>query len=90
VSYYQAEFLREEHTTIVPLYISYQLSDEKHNNEFCQVFHPSNREILTNRVFLKNPNHPSDKAYDFKDVFDAALTYFSSVRLHCAPAVLPS
>lgn len=82
------EVLREEHTAILPLYISYQLSDEEHN-EFCQVFHPANREILTNRLFLKNPNHPSDKAYNFKDVFDAALTYFSNVRLHCAPAVPP-
>ncbi len=42
VSYYQAEVLQEDHTTILLLYISYQLLDEEHNNEFCQVFHPAN------------------------------------------------
>ena len=77
MSYYWEFFERS-----IPLYTSHQLSDEEHNNESCQVFHPVDREILTNRLFLKNPNHPSDKAYDFKDIFDAALTYFLNVRLH--------
>ncbi len=66
----------------MPLYNSCQLSDKEHNDEFCQGFHPDNREILTNRLFAKNPNHPSDKAYNLKDILDAVQTYFSNVRLH--------
>jgi hypothetical protein len=74
VSYYR-EFLERS----MPLYNSRQLSDEERNDEFCQGFHPEDREILTNRLFAKNPNHPSDKAYDIKDVLEAAQTYFSNI-----------
>src|SRR6266851_303343 len=66
----------------MPLLDSHQLSNEERNKEFYQGFHQTDRENLNNRLYSKDPNHPTDKAYDLEAVFEVAQEYFSNARLH--------
>jgi len=54
----------------MPLLDSHQLSIEEHNEEFYQGFHQTDRETLNNCLYSKDPNHPTDKAYDLEAVFE--------------------
>ena len=66
----------------MPLLDSHQLSNEERNEEFDQGFHQTDRETLNNRLYSKDPNYPTDKAYDLEAVFEVAQEYFSNTRLH--------
>jgi hypothetical protein len=67
----------------MPLLDSHQLLNEERNEEFYQGFHQTDRETLNNRLYSKDPNYPTDKAYDLEAVFEVAQEYFSNARLHC-------
>ena len=64
------------------LYSSGELTDDKRNSEFFQGFHPDDQEVLANRLFSMNPKHPTDKPYAFKDILNAARTYFANKQFY--------
>ena len=65
-----------------PLLTARLLTNEDHNAEFFQGFHPKDREVLNNRLHAFRPNHPEDKAYELEDTFQVAQRYFSKNQFY--------
>ena len=77
IAYYQC-FLETSNC----LYSSGELTDDGQNSEFFQGFHPDDHKVLMNWLFSMNPKHPTDKPYTFKDILNAARTYFANKQFY--------
>ena len=51
---------------------SQQLSDEERNAEFFNGFHPRDRDIIYDKLFILNPRRPIRRAPDFDETWEAA------------------
>ena len=65
-----------------PLRRSQSLSDEERNAEFFNGFHPKDRDILYDRLYILNPRRPINKAPNFDETWEAARGYFTHNQFH--------
>ena len=72
------QYYREFHIFCQPLIEATRITTEERDSAFWYGFHPEDRDKLAFRLVAKLPDQRPDQHYPIEDVFNAAITVFSS------------
>ena len=72
------QYYREFHIFCQPLIEATRITTEERDSAFWYGFHPEDRDKLSFRLVAKLPDQRPDQHYPIEDVFNAAITVFSS------------